>query len=122
MEVSLQCGNHERAALIASVLAARALSRRNPPREPLPVREVRLRASWRELVAQIAGKHGVSVRDLLAGRRVPSLVDARHELWWHLNRRGVSLAEIGRRTGGYDHTSVMYGVRRWARLQESVEN
>ena len=112
MEVSLQCGNTERAALIAELLAARSAPRPSRPKPAL--RELRLRASWRPIADEVAARHGVAVRDMLSGWRSPHLVAARHEFWWRLNQLGVALAEIGRRTGGYDHTSVRHGVLVWA--------
>ena len=113
MEVSLQCGNTERAALIAELLAARTAPR--PPRPKPALRELRLRASWRPLADEVAARHGVAVKDMLSGWRSPALVAARQEFWWRLNQLGVALAEIGRRTGGYDHTSVRHGVMVWAK-------
>lgn len=111
MEVSIQCGNVERAALIAELLAVREHPR---PTKPMPpVRKLRLRASWRPIAEDVARRHGVSAREMLSGWRIPALREARFEFWWVLWMGGASLAEIGRRTGGYDHTSVRHGVMKW---------
>lgn len=112
MEVSIQIGNTERAALIAELLAAKTAA---PAPRPKPaLRELRLRASWRPIAAEVAARHGVAVKDMLSGWRNVALREARFEFWYLLKQRGVSLAEIGRRTGGYDHTSVRHGVMVWA--------
>lgn len=111
MEISIQCGNVERAALIAELLAARVVP---APKPKPPVRDLRLRASWHPIAEDVARRHRLAVKDMLSGWRSPALVVARQEFWWLLNQRGVSLAEIGRRTGGYDHTTVRHGVLVWS--------
>lgn len=118
MEISIQCGNVERAALIAELLAARVAP---TPRPKPPVRELRLCDGWRPIAEDVARRHSVAVRDMLSGWRSPALVVARQEFWWRLRERGVSLAEIGRRTGGYHHTSVRHGVMLWAAKIEQGE-
>ncbi len=37
---------------------------------------------------------------------------ARWIVWRALRNRGLSFTDVARRTGGYDHTSVIYGVRK----------
>lgn len=69
---------------------------------------------WRPVIAEVAARHSIHPRDMLCGWKSRTAVAARQELWWLLNRqRGISLAEIGRRLGGFDHTTVSHGVRVW---------
>ena len=122
MIASIQSGNTARAELIAPILAERRAvwaakraqwAANRLAREPKP-RTLRLCAAWVPIAEAVAAQHGVAVKDMLSGRRVVRFREARTEFWWVLWQRGIAYAEIGRRTGGYDHTSVRHGVMKWA--------
>lgn len=43
---------------------------------------------------------------------------ARWYVWYGLRSLGMSLPQIGRATGGYDHTTVLHGLRKLAKRTE----
>ena len=90
-----------------------ALSR--PPRRPPKVAALPYR--WKPVVTRICAKHKVSERELLSGVRLSYIVPVRHEIWWVIHTEfGASYKAIGRRFGGFNHASVLYGVKKWARV------
>lgn len=85
-----------------------------PSNTPRSRRQCNPHEAWRPIIAEVADRHRLHPRDMMSGWKSNQAVAARQELWWLLNReRGISYAEIGRRTGGYDHTSVRHGVLVW---------
>ena len=111
LEGAIRAGNTPRADLLRATLERRTAPRPAKHRPAVKTRQTpRLCDPWHPIAEQVAQRHGIAVRDMLSGWREPRLVQARHEFWWRLHRRGVALAEIGRRCGGYDHTSVRHGV------------
>ena len=126
LESARRAGNTLRAELLQTTLAARAArqeARRLAALPPCmrPRLAPRVCMAWRPIVEEVCARHRVSLTELTGGRRVTQVRAARHELWWRLSQRGVSYAEIGRRLGGYDHTSVRHGVMVWAkRVGESA--
>lgn len=120
---ALRRGNMERVSIIQDALAHKAARRDRIAARKRPVpkeRPTRLCAAWVPLAREVAAKHGVTTRDMLSGYRTARLASARWEFWSLLADRGVSLAEIGRRTGGYHHTTVMHGVAAWAARTEAT--
>ena len=113
---AIRAGNFERAAILRDALDRKLARRREwiSAHQPRPMRATRMCAAWHPIAAEVANRHGVTVTEMLSGWRTVSLRQARFEFWWVLSQRGASLAEIGRRTGGYDHTTIMHGVRQWA--------
>lgn len=73
-------------------------------------------SAWRPIIAEVSARHGMHPKDVMCGWKSDRAVAARYEIFWRLNQSGVGLAEIGRRLGGYDHTTVRHGVRKWAGL------
>lgn len=68
---------------------------------------------WKEIVAEVCAKHKVSLLDLQSIRRSKGLPEARHEAMYRMRHEtSMSLPEIGRRLGGRDHTTVIFGIRR----------
>jgi hypothetical protein len=68
--------------------------------------------TMREIVREVARKHGVSVNDIVSERRPRAVVLARHEAMWRCKQETTcSLPQIGRAIGGRDHTTVLHGVR-----------
>lgn len=68
---------------------------------------------WIPIITEIAKTHRLHPKDMMSGWKSDECVAARQELWFVLKNRGISLTEIGRRTGGYHHTTVAHGVGKW---------
>lgn len=77
---------------------------------------------WRRIALDVCEKRGVRLIDVCSARRSTPLVLARHEIMYRLHMEtNMSYPAIGRRLGGRDHTTVMYGVRRYVeRMQEQA--
>jgi chromosomal replication initiation ATPase DnaA len=70
-----------------------------------------------DIIRQVALKHRFLPEKLTGHGKYRPLVHARQEAWFRiLMETGYSYPRIGRITGGFDHTSVLYGVRQYARL------
>jgi hypothetical protein len=71
---------------------------------------------WSVLVAEICAEHGFNKQQLFSARRYVTLSAARHELWWLADRyTRWSLPQMGRASGGRDHTTVLHGIRSYER-------
>lgn len=72
------------------------------------------RRTWRDVAAEVAAEHGITVGDLVVGRsRARRISWPRQDLMWRLYVTGkLSAPRIGHLLGGYDHSTVMHGVRR----------
>lgn len=69
---------------------------------------------WRPVIAEVCRRRRVGWRNIISKSRLPNIVRCRFEIWWQIRTRfGASFLEIGKRTGGFHHTSVMYGVGQW---------
>ena len=67
----------------------------------------------RDLAERVCGARGVSFTVIRSKRRNRAVAWVRHEIWFILRERfEMSLPDIGRVTGGHDHTSVLHGWRR----------
>lgn len=83
---------------------------------------------WRQIVADVAKKHKVSVKDILGISRFRHIVIARQEAMWRVRNeiivRGapISLPEIGRRFGGRDHSTVIHSMRAHERRLREAAN
>ena len=73
----------------------------------------RSKPTFAELFAWTCRKTGLTKEQILCNRRTAQFVMARRILW-NLAREltGLSYPDIGRRTGGRDHTSVMHALTR----------
>ena len=73
------------------------------------------------IIAEVAEKHGLTVKQLLGSRTDRTVAHPRHEAWWELRQRtSLSLPQIGRKFGRC-HTTVLTGVRRHeARMAEGA--
>ena len=73
----------------------------------------RSKTTFAELFAWTCRKTGLTKEQILCNRRTAQFVMARRILW-NLAREltGLSYPDIGRRTGGRDHTSVMHALTR----------
>ena len=89
------------------------------PVDPLP-NQVRVI----DIQRAICRKFNIELNDLLSARRHRSIVIPRHVSWALCRILTLkSYPEIGRRTGGRDHTTIYYGVEKfnWLRLRLSIE-
>lgn len=70
-----------------------------------------------EIVSTVAERHGLQSPDLRRTARHPRRnIDARHEAMAAIRKDlGWTYEQIGRYFGGYHHTSVLNGVRRYLR-------
>ncbi|MGE8129042.1 helix-turn-helix domain-containing protein [Methylobacterium sp. NPDC080182] len=65
------------------------------------------------LMSRVARATGITVTDIRSDRRQANVVKARQILFYVARTLTTySLPEIGRRSGGKDHTTVLHGVRR----------
>lgn len=70
---------------------------------------------WLEIIDQTCAKHRLTRAELLSARRSTPLVLARQEAMYRMSKETtMSLPAIGRRMGGRDHTTVLYGIRKHA--------
>lgn len=73
---------------------------------------IRGKAIPKEIVREVAAKHGVSVLEIIGRKRNAQAVAARWEVEWRLHYEfGFNMTHIGRMFG-WDHTSVRHGVLR----------
>lgn len=68
----------------------------------------------------VAEHYGISIHDLIGGRRAPKVSFPRM-VAFHISRRLTtrSYPEIGRRFGGKDHTTILYGDRKITKMLET---
>lgn len=65
----------------------------------------------REIIAEVAALHGLSVAKFLTPDRRRCRAHARWEAMARLRAADLSLPEIGQALGGMHHTSVIHGLR-----------
>lgn len=66
------------------------------------------------ILSEVAGASGFTVDQLKGDSRARRIVIARHYAMHRLSEEtAMSTTQIGRVLGGKDHTSVIYGIRRW---------
>lgn len=69
-----------------------------------------------QIIAQVAGKHGVPVRDLKGPCRERELIPARFEAYARLRREtGMSLPQIARAMNRVCHKTIQSGIRKHER-------
>lgn len=70
-------------------------------------------AKAKAIIKEVASAHGLSVRDVLAKRRTKSHVRCRQEMMARLYTEvgRSSSGRIGGWLGGYDHTTVIHGIK-----------
>lgn len=69
----------------------------------------RVRSAVRRSIEAVCTVYGLSPIDLMEHRRWLRIVRPRMLVCWLARQANVSFAEIGRRTGGLDHTTVRHG-------------
>lgn len=68
--------------------------------------------TMRQIIRQVAEKHGIMATDIVSARRNRTLVLARHEAMWRCKAETTfSLPQIGRAFGNRDHTTVIHGIK-----------
>lgn len=79
--------------------------------------------TWKTIAAEVCSKHSVTMAELMSPRRKQNIVHARHEAFYRCSlETSLSLAQIGRRLGGFDHTTVISGMKRHAGRLEVATN
>jgi chromosomal replication initiation ATPase DnaA len=69
---------------------------------------------WRHIVEEVIEKHGVTFGQIIGRQRSKPLCVARFEAYFRLSEETtLSLPQIGKIMGGKDHTSVLYGIRKF---------
>ena len=79
---------------------------------------------WRSILSEVAQATGFSEATIMSKRKVnPAATRAKWLAWSIAHREGVPLAAIGRACG-YDHSSILFGIRRDAeeRATTTTEN
>lgn len=85
-------------------------------------REIVVTSQIKEIVKEVSELTGVSVDEIKSNRRSKHIVRARFLIWWRARHETFySLPEIGRRTGGKDHTTVLSGIRKFESALRSRE-
>ena len=73
------------------------------------------RDEMRIIFRDVADKHGMTEADLYVRDRSFAVAAARWEAWAECRARGYSFPVIAA-LGGWDHTSIMHGVRQFAKV------
>jgi hypothetical protein len=81
------------------------------PQAPVP------RKSFTDVLKDVSRETGVPAKMILGTRRQKYIMEARRYFWHRVACEcpHLSIADIGRRSG-YDHTSVLHGLKRYAEL------
>lgn len=70
---------------------------------------------WRQIVEEVQLKYGITPLEMKSRYRDRRLVMARHEAFYRMRHETtLSLPQIAQRMGGFDHTSVLHGIKRHA--------
>lgn len=76
----------------------------------------------KNVLEDVARRHGVAVEDIIGASRYPRFIRARFEAIYifrqylrkrALNKDAYSYAAIGQMFGGRDHSTIHYAFRRW---------
>jgi chromosomal replication initiator protein len=79
-------------------------------------RERASRVRMARIIALVATARGVTPDEIRGDRRMQCIVRPRHEAMYLARCAGWTYPEIGRAFGGRDHSTVIHGVRKHARL------
>ncbi len=83
--------------------------------------------SWREITRRVAEQHGLTLDDMFSRSRSREIVWPRQQAWAEIYATGrFSYPRIAELFGGFDHTSVMHGLKqhraRQAQLIPTIHN
>ncbi|MBN9335069.1 helix-turn-helix domain-containing protein [Devosia sp.] len=102
----------ERVIQTPTVIAARVGGVMHQSEDLLPLPDAE---KWKEIIAEVCRKHGIDWLDMASIRRTKGTAEARHEAMYRMRHETtMSLPAIGRKLGGRDHSTVMYGIRKHA--------
>lgn len=74
-----------------------------------------------QIISRVTKATGVTRREIFSHRRNATVVLARQAVYyWTLRLTRLSMPEVGRRLGGRDHTTVMYGARAYHRKRAEM--
>lgn len=80
-------------------------------------------SSMKLVALECALKHSVTFAELLGTSRRKPIVNARHEAFYRcVVETGKSYSEVGRFFGNRDHTTILYGARKFAKGNGLVRN
>lgn len=86
------------------------------------------RPLWRQIVEQVAEKHGVGFKELVGPSRRHKLCVARQEAFWRLRHEvtiggePMSYPKIARKLGRADHSTVHHGIKQHERRMREAGN
>lgn len=84
-----------------------------PPVEAVAAAEDDRPPSFSSIVRAVCQKYEITKAQLTGQCRQLEVCRARHEAFFRLyTERGMSLLQVGRMLGGFDHTTVLNGIRR----------
>ena len=73
----------------------------------------RPKLSAQEILARVAADHGLGVGELKSRTKLKRIIVARWHAMHALYETGrFSTTQVGRLVGGFDHTTVLYGLQR----------
>ena len=68
----------------------------------------------RQIIEEVAAKHGVTVLELLSIRRKPKICTARREAYYRCSTETtLSFPTIGKHFGGRDHSTIIHGAAQY---------
>jgi chromosomal replication initiation ATPase DnaA len=71
-----------------------------------------INSRWRLIMKEVCDKHQVGILEIRSHRRAYRIIRARHELFYRLRMEtALSLAQIGQRVGGFDHSTTLSGIK-----------
>lgn len=83
----------------------------NGPADPLDLPACVINARWKIIVREVCAKHGIGINDIRSHTKARNVLTARYEAIYRLRQETLlSLPEIGRRMGGFDHSTVIYSI------------
>lgn len=75
-----------------------------------------------KIARAVAKLHGLTWREFTSRRRNKAIVRARHHAMWEMHvNTSLSLPHIAKILGGFDHTSVLWGIRQHQKRMDTGE-
>lgn len=80
-------------------------------------------ASIHEIILEVAASYGLSIMELIGAQRSRYIAWPRQEIMYRASKETrLSLPQIGRVLGDRDHTTIMYGIRRYEERMKGAGN
>lgn len=70
---------------------------------------------WRRIMRDVCERHNVTHQELIARIKTNRMIEPRLEAYWRLREVGYSFKRIGQLMGGRDHTTVIHGIKVYAK-------